>query len=50
MENFRFKALEMALTRKVIKNGEANPRKISEYFGEMTFNRSTMREYLTQEA
>ncbi len=49
MSNFRFKALEVTLTRKR-KSFELPNRKVSEYFGEMTFNRDAMREFLTKEA
>lgn len=49
MENFRFKALEVILTRPQ-KEFKPPDSKISEYFGEMTFNRSAMREYLAAEA
>ncbi|MEI6434918.1 MAG: glutamine synthetase III [Bacteroidota bacterium] len=49
MQNLRFKALEMAMTR--TQPVVEYPRlKASEYFGELTFNRSAMREYLTEEA
>ena len=49
MENLRFKALEMAMMRqrKPVEFPEA---KASEYFGELTFNKVAMREYLTEEA
>ncbi|NOX47617.1 MAG: glutamine synthetase type III [Chlorobi bacterium] len=49
MSNFRFKALEVTLTRKR-KSFELPNKKVSEYFGEMTFNRDAMREFLTKEA
>lgn len=49
MENFRFKTLEIVLSRKVKKNGFPSD-KISDYYGEMTFNRKAMREYLPKEA
>jgi glutamine synthetase len=49
MANFRFKALEVTLSRKR-KSFELPKRKVSEYFGEMTFNRDAMREFLTKEA
>ncbi len=49
MENIRFKALSFAISRPgrtvVFPNQKA-----SEYFGELTFNRAAMREYLTEEA
>jgi glutamine synthetase len=50
MSNFRFKAIEMSLSRTLDKKPLANGKKISEYFGEMTFGISTMREYLSKEA
>lgn len=50
MENFRFKALELALSRRIDNKCEFESQKISDYFGEMTFNRSVMREFLTEEA
>jgi len=49
MHNFRFTALEKTLERKVIPY-EMPKNKPSEYFGEMTFNLSAMKEYLTTEA
>ncbi len=49
MDNLRFRALEMAMTRK--KHKVKFPKlKASEYFGELTFNKAAMREYLTEEA
>lgn len=50
MSNFRFKALEISLSRTFDKKPATNGRKISEYFGEMTFGVSIMREYLSKEA
>lgn len=50
MSNFRFKAIEIALSRSLDKKSPANGRKISEYFGEMTFGISMMREHLSKEA
>ena len=49
MDTLRFKALEMTMTRKehVVKFPDT---KASEYFGELTFNKAAMREYLTEEA
>jgi len=49
MSNIRFRALETAMgrTRKEVTFPEG---KASEYFGELTFNHSAMREYLTEEA
>ena len=49
MANIRFKALEVAFSRKR-KKFEIPKEKVSEYFGEKTFNRNAMQEYLTQEA
>lgn len=49
MALFRFKALEMAISREV-KPFEIPNKKISEYFGELTFNDAAMREYLTKDA
>jgi glutamine synthetase len=49
MNNIRFRALEIAMTRE-IKNVVFPEVKASEYFGELTFNRGAMREYLTEEA
>ena len=49
MENLRFKALEVTLGRKR-KSIEIPRIKASDYFGELTFNRNAMREFLTQEA
>lgn len=49
MENIRFKALEISIQHKrkpvIFPEGKA-----SEYFGELTFNHSAMKEYLTAEA
>jgi len=50
MENFRFKALEIALNREIKQSALPLDKKISDYFGEMTFNREIMREYLPGEA
>ena len=49
MPNFRFVALEKTLDRKAI-YFELPKTKPAEYFGEMTFNLSAMKEYLTVEA
>jgi len=49
MDNIRFKALELAMTRKEVPV-QFPGKKASEYFGELTFNRVAMREYLTEEA
>lgn len=50
MSNFRFKALELALSRSYDQKPLSNGKKISEYFGEMTFGIGVMREYLSKEA
>ena len=49
MDNLRFRALEIAMTRKQ-RVVEFPNLKASEYFGELTFNKAAMREYLTEEA
>jgi glutamine synthetase len=49
MTNFRFKALEVTLTRQR-KYPNIPKEKVSTYFGELTFNRSAMQEFLTREA
>jgi len=49
MHNFRFTALEKTLDRKAIPY-KMPDNKPSEYFGEMTFNLESMKEYLTVEA
>jgi len=49
MDTLRFKALEMAMTRKH-HTVQFPDQKASEYFGELTFNKAAMREYLTEEA
>ncbi len=50
MSNFRFKALEVALSRTIEGKILSEGKKVSEYFGEMTFDIHTMREYLSAEA
>lgn len=50
MENFRFKAIEMSLVRTAGRKPDLGGKKVSEYFGEMTFNRHTMRQYMSEEA
>jgi glutamine synthetase len=50
MSNFRFKAVEIALSRSLDKKPLSNGKKVSEYFGEMTFGINVMREYLSKEA
>lgn len=50
MSNFRFKAIEISLSRSFDKKPASAGRKVSEYFGEMTFGISVMREYLSKEA
>lgn len=49
MDNLRFRALQSAMNRphRSVKFPE---KKASEYFGELTFNRAAMREFLTEEA
>ena len=49
MTNIRFKALEVTLSRKP-KSLDLPKEKVSTYFGELTFNRDAMREFLTREA
>ncbi len=49
MTNIRFKALEVTLARKPV-SIELPKEKVSSYFGELTFNRDAMREFLTREA
>ncbi|MEI6454729.1 MAG: glutamine synthetase III [bacterium] len=49
MDNLRFKALEIAMLRQR-KAVQFPDTKASEYFGELTFNKVAMREYLTEEA
>jgi glutamine synthetase len=48
MDNLRFRALEISIQRKR-KNVKFPEGKASEYFGEMTFNSSAMKEYLPAE-
>jgi glutamine synthetase len=50
MKNFRFTALEHTLSRTFQRKMPSVERRVSEYFGELTFNRDTMRQYLSQEA
>jgi len=49
MNNIRFKALEMTMERSP-KEVNFPGLKASEYFGELTFNRAAMKEFLTDEA
>jgi glutamine synthetase len=49
MDNIRFSALWMTMSRQG-KEVVFPDKKASEYFGELTFNKSAMREYLTEEA
>ncbi|GAB4317577.1 MAG: glutamine synthetase III [Bacteroidales bacterium] len=49
MSNFRFKALEISLNRQS-RGFETPVGKVSSYFGELTFNREAMQEFLTREA
>ncbi len=48
MSNIRFKALELAISRP--KRAIEMNAKVSDYFGENTFNQSVMRQYLSKEA
>lgn len=48
MSNIRFKALELAISRP--KRSITMPGKVSDYFGENTFNQAVMRQYLSKEA
>ncbi len=49
MSNIRFKAIEMALSRprRIMPEIEG---KISDYYGELTFNYDKMREFMSREA
>lgn len=49
MDNIRFMALQAAMSR-VTREVSFPGCKASEYFGELTFNKAAMREYLTEEA
>ncbi|MEI6883973.1 MAG: glutamine synthetase III [Bacteroidota bacterium] len=49
MENIRFRALELTMDR-VPRAVPFPDKKASEYFGELTFNRAAMKEFLTEEA
>ncbi len=49
MENLRTRALEISFTRQA-KKVEAPSSKISDYYGEMTFDEAAMREFLSEEA
>ena len=49
MANFRFVALEQTINRQV-KQVDYPSKKISDYYGSMTFNQAVMKEYLTGEA
>lgn len=49
MSNIRFKALEVTLSRKR-KVLDLPKEKVSAYYGELTFNRAAMQEFLTREA
>ncbi|NTW24658.1 MAG: glutamine synthetase type III [Lentimicrobium sp.] len=49
MSNIRFKALEMAMSRPR-RQLPVYPDRISDYYGELTFNQSVMREYMSREA
>jgi len=49
MANFRFVALEQTINRQVTEVKYPS-KKVSDYYGSMTFNQAVMREYLTEEA
>jgi len=49
MANFRFTALEKTISRPLVKVDYPS-KKVSDYFGSMTFNQTVMREYLTEAA
>jgi glutamine synthetase len=49
MDNIRFKALALTMDR-VPRPVQFPDSKASEYFGELTFNRASMKEFLTEEA
>jgi glutamine synthetase len=49
MDNIRFKALALTMDR-VPRPVQFPDTKASEYFGELTFNRASMKEFLTEEA
>jgi len=49
MSNIRFKALEMAMSRPR-RQLPVYPDRISDYYGELTFNQSVMREFMSREA
>ncbi len=49
MTNIRFKALEVTLSRKR-RTIDLPKEKVSTYYGELTFNRAAMQEFLTREA
>jgi glutamine synthetase len=49
MTNIRFKALEVTLSRKR-RTLDLPKEKVSTYYGELTFNRAAMQEFLTREA
>ncbi|MCB9015476.1 MAG: glutamine synthetase III [Lentimicrobiaceae bacterium] len=49
MSNIRFKALEMAMARPR-RQLPVYPDRISDYYGELAFNQSVMREYMSREA
>jgi glutamine synthetase len=50
MENFRFKAIEISLQRTAGRKPELTKARISDYYGEMTFNLPMMRQYMSEEA
>jgi glutamine synthetase len=50
MSSFRYKAVELALSRSLERKTKAYGMKVSEYFGQNTFDIDSMREYLSEEA
>ena len=50
MSNFRYKAVELALSRSLERKTKAYGMKVSDYFGQNTFDIDSMREYLSEEA
>jgi glutamine synthetase len=49
MSNIRFKALELAISRSK-RSIDTSSGKVSEYYGELTFNQVVMRKYLSKES
>jgi len=50
MENIRFRALEIATNRNLSNGSSQSSEKISEIFGEMTFNKISMQQFLSKNA